>query len=150
ELPLLCISTATGEGLEALFNQVARVEQGYRTAVATPVLNRALQSAVAAHQPPSPGGRPLRLFYATQTAVAPPEFTIFTNAPGAIPPDYTRYLARRFADAFAIVGTPVRIRYRPRRTAPEAAASGRPRRGTASRSRRSSRPRSGSGRARRR
>ncbi len=147
ELPLLCVSAATGEGLEGLFNQVVRVEAGYRTAVGTPVLNRALQSAVAAHQPPSPGGRALRLFYATQTAVGPPEMTIFTNAPGSVPPEYTRYLARRLADAFGIVGTPIRIRYRARRAE---TVSARPRRGTASRTRRSSRPRRGSAGARRR
>src|SRR5262249_4957324 len=57
ELPLLCVSATTGEGLEALFNQVARVEAGYRATVGTPALNRALQSAVAAHQPPSANGR---------------------------------------------------------------------------------------------
>jgi GTP-binding protein len=147
DLPILCVSAESGEGLDALFNQVERVEVGYRTAVGTPVLNRTLAAAVAAHQPPSVhGGRAVRLYYAT-----PPAFTIFTNAPGSIPPDYTRYLARRFSDAFGIVGVPIRIAYRPRR-APESAeaASARPRRGSASRTRRSSKPTSGSGRARRR
>jgi GTPase len=150
DLPILCVSASTGEGLEALFNQVVRVEAGYRTTVGTPVLNRTLGAAVTAHQPPSVhGGRPVRLYYATQTSTAPPQFTIFTNAPGSIPPEYTRYLGKRFAAAFGIVGVPVRIVYRPRR-APEAAASGRPRRGTGARSGRSSRPRTGSARARRR
>jgi GTP-binding protein len=150
DLPLLCVSAATGEGLEALFNQVARVEQSYRAAVATPALNRALQAAVATHQPPSVhGGRAVRLYYATQTGTAPPSFTIFTNAPGSVPPSYTRYLSNRFAEAFTMTGVPIRIAYRPRR-APDAAVSARPRRGTASRSRRSSKPKSGSARARRR
>jgi GTP-binding protein len=150
DLPILCVSASTGEGLEALFNHVVRVEAGYRTTVGTPVLNRALAATVATHQPPTVhGGRAVRLYYATQTSTAPPEFTIFTNAPGSIPPEYTRYLCKRFADAFGIVGTPVRIMYRPRR-APEAAASARPRRGTGARSGHSSRPKTGSARAPRR
>jgi GTP-binding protein len=105
DLPILCVSASSGEGLEALFNHVARVEVGYRTTVGTPVLNRTLGAAVAAHQPPSVhGGRAVRLYYATQTSTAPPTFTIFTNAPGSIPPEYTRYLGKRFAEAFGIVG----------------------------------------------
>jgi GTP-binding protein len=148
DLPLLCVSAATGEGLEALFNHVIRIERSYRTTVATPALNKTLQAAVAAHQPPSRHGRAVRLFYGTQTATAPPEFTIFTNAPGSIAPEYMRYLAKRFADAFDLVGVAVRIHLRPRR-APEAAVNARPRRGTASHKRRSSRPTSGSARARR-
>jgi GTPase len=146
DLPLLCVSAATGEGLEALFNQVTRVERAYRAAVATPALNRALQAAVAAHAPPAPHGRAVRLYYATQTGSAPPELTVFTNAPGSIPPDYTRYLAKRFADAFDLVGVPVRIRYRPRRA--EGTPRPRPRRDSGARTRRSSRPSSGSARAR--
>src|SRR5262249_17506430 len=142
----LCVSAATGEGLDALFNQVARVERSYRAKVATPALNRALQAATGAHQPPSPQGRPLRLFYATQTGTEPPSFAVFTNAPAAVPPDYTRYLTRRFATAFDLVGVPVRIAYRPRRGG---APTARPRPGNAARSRRSSPPKSGSARARR-
>ena len=147
DLPLLCVSATTGEGLDALFNQIAKVEQSYRATVTTPVLNRALQAATTAHHPPSPHGRAVKFYYATQTAVAPPEFTLFTNAPDSIPPDYTRYLGNRFAEAFALVGVGVRIRYRPRRkddVAPTAHAQ----RGTAARSRHSSRQKSGSARAR--
>ena len=113
----------------------------------TPALNRALQAAVTAHQPPSARGRAVRLYYATQTGTAPPAFTIFTNTPGSIPPDYTRYLAKRFADAFGMVGVPVRITYRPRR-AENAVA--RPRRAGTTARRRSPIQGKGSARGRRR
>jgi GTP-binding protein len=147
DLPLLCVSAATGEGLESLFNQVERIESGYRAAIATPLLNRTLQAAVGAHEPPSRQGRGVRLYYGTQTSTAPPAFVLFTNAPGSIPPDYTRYLVNRFTAAFGLEGVPVRIVYRPRRA--EGDATPRPRRGSAPHTRRSSRPTSGSGRARR-
>jgi GTPase len=136
ELPLLCVSAATGEGLDAVFPRVAQIDAAYRTTVATPALNRTLRAAVAAHEPPSPGGRAVRLFYATQTGTAPPEVTIFTSAPGRVPAEYARYLERRFRDAFAIVGVPLRLRFRPRRTETPA-LPGRRRQGAAKPGRRS-------------
>src|SRR5439155_1147652 len=80
-LPLLCVSAETGEGLGDLFPLVARLERAYEAVLPTPALNRALEAAVAATSPPSPGGRALRFFYATQTARRPPAVTVFGSAP---------------------------------------------------------------------
>ena len=93
------------------------VERGYRATMPTPALNRALRAAVDAHAPPSPEGRPVRLLYATQTASAPPEVTVFASAPERVPEAYTRYLRTRFGEAFGLVGVPLRVRLRPRREA---------------------------------
>ena len=84
-LPLLAVSASTGEGLGALFPTVARVERAYDARLSTPALNRALAAAVEATPPPSPGGRPLRFFYATQTAHRPPVVAVFTSRPEAVP-----------------------------------------------------------------
>jgi GTP-binding protein len=124
DLPLLCVSARTGEGLGALFAQVARVERAYDATLATPAVNRALEAAVSAVPPPSPGGRPLRFFYATQTGRRPPALTVFTNAPDAVPTSYVRYLMGRLVARFRLVGVPLRMRLRPRRAAPPARARG--------------------------
>jgi len=145
-LPVLCVSARTGEGLEGLFGILADVERGYRATMPTPALNRALRAAVDAHAPPSPEGRPVRLLYATQTATAPPEVTVFASAPEQIPEAYTRYLRTRFSEAFGLVGVPLRVRLRPRR---EATGLTTPR-GSGARARRSSQPKSAGARARRR
>src|SRR5262249_7920607 len=42
-LPLLCVSARTGEGLEGFFGVLAQVERSYRSALATPELNRVLR-----------------------------------------------------------------------------------------------------------
>ena len=147
ELPLLCVSATTGEGLADLFPVVARVERAYDAKLPTPALNRALEGAVAATPPPSPGGRPIRLFYAAQTGRRPPTVTVFASLPAAIRPAYARYLTARLAAAFGIVGVPLRLVFRARR--PERVSAPRGRR-SASRGRRSSRPRGGGGRPRRR
>jgi len=143
-LPLLCVSAKTGEGLVDLFPMVARIERAYDAALATPALNRALAAAVGEHPPPSPGGRALRFYYATQTARRPPTVTVFTNAPDDVPPAYARYLTGRLAESFSLAGVPLRLLFRPRR------ASGRPARGTGGRGPGSSRPKRGVARPRRR
>jgi GTP-binding protein len=114
-LPLLCVSARTGVGLDDLFPLVVRVERAYEATLPTPALNRALRAAVAAHSPPSPGGRALRFLYATQTDRRPPTVTVFANAPAAVPAAYARHLTARIAAAFGLVGVPLRLRFRARR-----------------------------------
>ena len=114
DLPLLCVSARTGEGLGELFPLVARVERAYDTVLPTAELNRALQAAVEAQAPPSVGGRPVRLFYATQTGRRPPEVTVFASAPEGVPTSYARYLAARLARTFGLVGVPLRLVFRAR------------------------------------
>ena len=114
-LPLLCVSAVTGEGLADLFPLVARVERAYGVELPTPALNRALAAAVAATPPPSPGGRALRFFYATQTGRRPPAVTVFASAPALVPAAYVRYLVGRLAHAFRLTGVPLRLALRARR-----------------------------------
>src|SRR5881628_2863925 len=125
ELPLLCVSAATGEGLGDLFPLVARVERAYAAELPTPALNRALAAAVAATPPPSPGGKALRFFYATQTGRRPPAVTVFASAPALVPAAYARYLVGRLAEAFRLTGVPLRLALRTRRavSAPRARGS---------------------------
>lgn len=119
-LPLLCTSAHTGEGIEGVLGAVRRVERAYDAALATATLNRELQSATDATAPPSPGGRTIRLFYATQTARRPPEVTIFASAPQHVPVAYQRYLTNRFVGAFELGGVPLKLKLRSRREEPVA------------------------------
>ncbi|HJQ82627.1 MAG TPA: GTPase, partial [Candidatus Binatia bacterium] len=147
-LPLLCVSAATGEGLDELFPAVARVEAAYEATLATPALNRALADAVAATPPPSPGGRPLRFFYATQIGRRPPAVAVFTTRPDLVPAAYARYLTARLVDAFRLTGVPLRVSFRARRAAGR--VSGPRARGRSARARGSSRPSGGGAPPRRR
>lgn len=118
-LPVLCVSAHTGDGLDGLFPLVARVARSMTLEMATPRLNTLLRRATDAVAPPSGGGgKPIRLLYAAQTGRRPPEITIFSSAPAKISVAYTRYLTSGFAEAFRIVGVPLRIKYRSRRDTP--------------------------------
>jgi GTP-binding protein len=138
DLPLLCVSAKTGEGLAQVFPTVARVERSYAATLPTPAVNRALAAAVKAHAPPLVRGRAQRLLYATQTGRRPPTLTVFASAPESVPTAYARYLEARFVDVFKLVGVPLRLHFRARPRTD--GADGRPRRKRGA-SRRPQRPR---------
>jgi GTP-binding protein len=147
-LPLVCVSAATGEGLDALWPLVARVERAYDATLPTSLLNRALAVAVDATPPPNPRGRPLRFYYATQTGRRPPAVVVFTNMPADVPAAYARYLTARLGERFRLTGVPLVLTFRPRtggRT-----PGGSPRAGGRARGKRSSPTRGRGGRPRRR
>jgi GTP-binding protein len=123
QLPVLALSAATGEGVERLEPMLRRVERSYDRVLQTATLNRALQAAVAEHAPPSPKGRPVRFFYATQTGHRPPEVTVFMSDPTLVPASYRRYLSNRLGDAFGVTGVPLRVVCRPRRDAAPSSGS---------------------------
>ena len=147
DLPLLCVSAATGAGLDALFPRVAKVARAYAATLATPQLNRILREAVETNPPPAPGGRPIRLLYAAQTGERPPEVTVFASAPGRVGDAYTRYLTNRLSATFALAGVPLRLRFRARHPARPTGCRAP---GTPPPARRSSRRRSAGAHARRR
>ena len=56
----------------------------------------------------------MRFYYATQTAIEPPAFVFFMNAPEALHFSYQRYLQRRLREAFGFEGAPIRVHFRGR------------------------------------
>ncbi len=118
DAPVLAVSARTGAGLDALFERVRSLHETARRQIGTAELNRWLQDAVRRHEPAmaqrGSRRRPLKFFYATQTGVRPPAFTLFCSEPGAVQPAYVRFLENRLRDAFDFAGTPVRIRLRAR------------------------------------
>jgi GTP-binding protein len=115
DVPVLTMSARSGAGVEALLPAVRRVAAAHDTEIQTARLNEVLAAAISAKEPPAVGGRRPRLFYATQTARRPPTITVFASAPTAIHSSYHRYLQKRFAEAFRLNGTPVRVQFRGRR-----------------------------------
>lgn len=114
-LPAVAVSARTGSGLPRLARAIGALDRAYRRRVPTAELNRVLREVLERQAPPSPGGRPIRLFYATQTGLAPPAFTIFASAPSRMPAAFTRHLENVFREAFDLAGVPVTVRFRSRR-----------------------------------
>lgn len=112
QCPFLFTCALTGEGLAELLPLAAKLHRQYHTQVETRLLNRAIQEAVARHAPPSPGGRPARIKYATQVETAPPVFVLFVNDPQLVHFSYQRYLLNSLRKRFDLGSIPVELRLR--------------------------------------
>ena len=119
DAPVLQVSALTGAGVGKLFARVQRLQEASQRRIATADLNRWLQEAVRRHEPAmaqrGARRRPLKFFYAAQSAVRPPTFVLFCTDPAAVQPSYRRFLENRLRESFDLAGTPVRLRLRARR-----------------------------------
>ena len=111
-LPVVTISALRGQNLDRLLDAVFAAYDVWNRRVATAALNSWLAAMVRRHPPPAPGGRRVRLRYATQAKIRPPSFVIFCSRPQAVPDSYLRYLENGLRDDFDLPGTPIRITLR--------------------------------------
>jgi len=118
DIPVLHISARTGKGVGRILALARRLATSARREIPTAELNRWLQAAVEKHEPAmaqrGPRRRPMKFFYATQTATRPPTFVLFCTEPAAVQPAYRRFLENRLRERFELAGVPVRLRLRKR------------------------------------
>jgi GTPase len=114
-VPSVFISALTGQRVQRVLDEAIAVEQERQKRVSTGQLNDVIERAVTAHPPSSHKGRVLKIYYATQAAVAPPTFIFFVNDPNLVHFAYERYLENTMREAFGFRGTAVRLRFRERK-----------------------------------
>ncbi len=107
--PILFISAKTGQRVDRLFELINYVHNQTMMRVTTGMLNDVLADAVNRVQPPSDKGRRLKIYYMTQTAVAPPTFVTFCNNSELFHFSYQRYLENCLRNTFGFKGTPIRL-----------------------------------------
>ena len=110
--PMLFISAKTGQRVENLFAVIRHVVEQARIRISTGALNDVLADAQARQQPPTDKGRRLKIYYITQTGVAPPGFVLFCNDAELFHFSYRRYLENRLRETFGFEGTPIRMTIR--------------------------------------
>lgn len=108
--PVITMSAKEGTRIGKLAALLAEVMAEYEKRITTGELNRALEAWTSANPPPSPGGRPIKIYYAAQTRVRPPTFAMITSRPDKIPAAYQRYLVNRLRESFGFTGAPIKVR----------------------------------------
>ena len=133
--PILHISAATGERTAKVLETIDKIAASRRLRIATPTLNKFVETITAANPPVSPGRKHVRVMYAAQIGVMPPSFVFFTNVATTFHFSYERFLINKLREEFGFVGTPIRIQVRrrakgggPRKRSPERTAARGPKR----------------------
>ena len=110
--PLVTVSARTGRGLDRLHAAVLKAHEVWNRRVPTAKLNQWLGAMVEAHPPPAPGGRRIKLRYATQAKTRPPGFVVMASNAKDLPEAYRRYLINGLRADFDMPGTPIRLTFR--------------------------------------
>lgn len=112
--PMIFVSALTGQRVNQIVDTALHVYGERQKRISTGELNRLLREAVAKHPPPSRPSSWLKLYYATQTDVAPPRFIFFCNDPRNVHFSYQRYLENEIRDHYSFDGTPIVLHFRGR------------------------------------
>ncbi len=110
--PMITVSAKTGRGLDRLNEAIMRAYDVWNRRVTTAQLNRWLSGMLEQHPPPAPGGRRIKMRYATQVKTRPPNFVVMTTFPDQVPASYSRYLVNGLREDFDMPGTPIRLTLR--------------------------------------
>lgn len=105
----LFISVKTGQRVNRIMEEVKRVRTNAAKRITTGQLNDIIQAAINLKQPPSKNGQRLKIYYATQSGVNPPNFVIFVNDKNLMHFSYLRYLENNIRKAVDFSGTPINI-----------------------------------------
>jgi len=109
------ISAKTGRGIGELLRTIDDVKASFTKRVSTGELNRFFEQVLDTRPPPTMGGKAPRLYFITQTSVAPPTFVAMSNAPDSIHFSYQRYVQNQLRKRFGFAGSPIRVYYRQKR-----------------------------------
>ncbi|QMU07602.1 ribosome biogenesis GTPase Der [Levilactobacillus suantsaii] len=113
--PILFVSAKTGQRLDQLPALIKRVATNHKQRVQSATLNDVIMDAIALNPTPSDNGKRLRVYYATQVAVAPPTFVVFVNDPKMMHFSYERFLENQIREHFDFEGTPLHLIERARK-----------------------------------
>lgn len=107
--PIIFVSAKTKLRLNKIFSTAIEVFDNCNKRVSTSLLNKVITEAFDLNPPVSEKGKRAKIYYSTQTSVAPPSFVIFINNSKLLKDSYKRYLERKLREAFGFVGTPIRV-----------------------------------------
>lgn len=112
--PILFVSALKKQRIQTLLPMIDEVHDYSLMRIQTNVLNEVIMDAQLMTPPPTHKGLRLKIYYASQVAVAPPTFVLFVNDPELLHFSYKRYLENKLREAFGFQGTTLRILARER------------------------------------
>ena len=92
-IPILRISAKTGQGVKKLLESTMQIQKISRKSISTSLLNDIVKKAINEHQPPSYGGKPIKIKYVHQGGNNPLRLILHGSYVDKLSKDYLRYLS---------------------------------------------------------
>ena len=87
--------------------EIIRVYNNSHRQIPTNLLNNVIRDAYDLNLPPTYKGKRLKIYFCSQSNVAPPTFNIQVNSKGLVHFSYERYLENKIRESFDFEGTPI-------------------------------------------
>ncbi|ANV97530.1 ribosome biogenesis GTPase Der [Helicobacter enhydrae] len=114
--PFITVSAKNGRHIHEVRMKILEVYQNYSRRIPTAKLNEMIQEATRRHPLPSDHGKLVRIYYATQYQICPPQIALVMNRPKSLHFSYRRYLVNFLRSQFDFSGTPIFITSRGKNT----------------------------------
>ena len=111
-LPVVFTSCISGAGIRALLDKCLAVHAERDGRIPTGVLNRAILTAFERKPVAGRGTGFPKVYYAAQSGIRPPAFTLFVNDPEPFTDAYKRHVEKVIRGVRPYEGSPLRIRVR--------------------------------------
>ena len=112
--PIVILSALTKKRIHTLMPEVIKVAENIKREIKTSILNDVVLDAYQLNIPPSYKGKRLKIYFANQTGIKPPKFTLRVNNKGLVHFSYERYLENKSRENFNLEGTPIIIQFKNR------------------------------------
>ncbi len=111
-LKTIFVSAKTGQRTDKVLDLAMEVYENAGRRISTGQLNDLILDCVRVSEPPSVNGKRLKVSFATQVAVYPPNFVLFVNETALMHFSYKRYIENSIRRAYDFSGTPIKISVR--------------------------------------
>ena len=112
--PIAFITARDGRNVQVVLDLAQHLFKQANERLNTGRLNAAVKQILEERGPATPTGRRPKIYYATQTDVAPPTIVLFVNNPDLFNESYRRFMVNRFRELLPYPEVPIRLLVRGR------------------------------------
>lgn len=107
--PIAFITAKENKNVQQVLDLAQHLFKQAQERLTTGQLNKVVRQILEQQHPSSPTGRRAKVFYATQTDVAPPTIVLFVNNPEYVNENYQRFMINRFREMLPFAEVPIRL-----------------------------------------
>ena len=110
--PIAFITAKEGKNVQEVVNLTQHLFKQANLRITTSKLNEVIEKIVTEQMPSFPGGRRPKIYYGTQTSVAPPTIVLFVNQPEYVMDSYQRFMVNRMRELLPFDEVPIKLEIR--------------------------------------